>query len=66
MRQKTSLIENNGTFYLRIPPHLKDYLNLKVGEKGEPTVVIEDKEKQHGKYAVIWAVEEDEEAKSKK
>ena len=62
MRQKTSLIENNGTFYLRIPPHLKDYLNLKVGDN----VVIEDKEKQHGKYAVFWAVEEDEESKSKK
>jgi hypothetical protein len=60
MRQKTSLIENNGTFYLRIPPHLKDYLDLKVGDN---TVVVEDKEKQHGKYAVLWAVDADESKK---
>jgi hypothetical protein len=64
VRQKTSLIDNNGTFYLRIPPALKDYLDLKVGEN---TVVIEDREKQHGKYAVLWSVSADEqEAKSNK
>jgi len=55
MRQKTSLIENNGTFYLRIPPALKKFLDLKI-RPGEDTVVIEDKEKKHGKYAVFWGV----------
>jgi len=59
MRQKTTLIDNNGTYYLRIPPHLKDYLGLKVGTD----VVIEDKEKEHGKYAVFWSVDADEQEK---
>ena len=60
MRQKTSLIEINGTFYLRIPPPLKAYLDLKTGDD---TIVIEDKEKQHGKYAVFWGVDVDEQEK---
>jgi len=63
MKQKTSLIDNNGTYYLRIPPHLKDYLDLKVGED---TVVVEDKEKKHGKYAVLWSVDADEQEKKSK
>ena len=51
VQQKTSLIENNGSTYLLIPPALKDYLKLIVGKD---TVVIEDKEKGKGKYAAFW------------
>ena len=56
MEQKTSLILNGGTYYLRIPPALKDHLKLKVGDD---TVVIEDKEKGKGKYAAFWSVDAD-------
>ena len=61
MQQKTSVIENNGSTYLLIPPALREHLRLKVGKD---TAVIEDKEKSKGKYAAFWAVEED--AKEKK
>jgi bifunctional DNA-binding transcriptional regulator/antitoxin component of YhaV-PrlF toxin-antitoxin module len=56
VKQKTSVIENNGTTYLRIPPALKDHLGLKVGDD---TVIIEDKEKGKGKYAAFWSVDAD-------
>jgi hypothetical protein len=59
MKQKTSLIENGGTYYLRIPPALKEYLNLKVGQE----ITIEDKKKRHGKYAVFWNSADDKDAR---
>jgi hypothetical protein len=61
MKQKTSLIENGGTYYLRIPPALKEYLNLEVGEE----ITIEDKKKKHGKYAVFWNSADDKDAEKK-
>jgi hypothetical protein len=54
VKQTTSVIENNGSTYLLIPPALRDHLNLKVGKD---TVVIEDKEKGKGKYAAFWSVD---------
>jgi hypothetical protein len=56
VEQKTNLISINGTFYLRIPPALKDFLNLEVGED---KIMIVDKEKSKGRYAAFWAVKKD-------
>ena len=54
MKQKTSVIEINGSFYLRIPPALKEHLNLKVGAD---MVEIEDDKKSKGVFAAFWAVD---------
>jgi hypothetical protein len=62
LRQKTSLVEINGSFYLRIPPPLKEHLNLKVGSD---TVVIEDNKKSKGVFGAFWDVDSDVEAKKK-
>jgi len=56
LKQTTSVVENNGSTYLLIPPALKEYLGLKTGKD---QAVIEDKEKGKGKYAAFWAVESD-------
>jgi hypothetical protein len=63
VKQKTSLIDNNGTFYLRIPPALKEHLGLKVGED---TVEIEDEKKSKGVFAAFWAVVESDGKQTKK
>ena len=56
MKQTTSFVEINGSGYLLIPPPLRAHLALKVGKD---QVVIEDKEKGKGKFAVFWAVDSD-------
>jgi len=54
LKQTTSVIENNGSTYLLIPPALVQHLGLKAGKD---QAVIEDKEKGNGKYAAFWSVD---------
>jgi len=51
MEWKTNVVRQGGSTYLLLPPALVEYLNLEVGED---TVVVEDKEKQKGKFAAFW------------
>jgi len=53
MQIKTNVVKNGGSLYLLVPPALIEYLSL---EAGEDVVVIEDKEKMKGRYAVFWKV----------
>jgi hypothetical protein len=51
MQWKTSVVSIGGSTYLLLPPALVDFLNLELGQE---KVVLEDKEKQKGKFAAFW------------
>lgn len=52
MKQDTSVSKQGGSFYLRVPMALAEYLDLK---EGLDTVEIQDEEGKHGRYASFWA-----------
>lgn len=50
MKLKTSIVENNGVVYLRLPSEGKDWINLQKGD--EPFIQLEEKTK--GKFISVF------------
>jgi len=48
------MVKFGGTHYLRIPPHLVKFLDIKQDSK----ISIQDEEGKHGKFISAWKKEE--------
>jgi antitoxin component of MazEF toxin-antitoxin module len=50
MISETNTKKFGGTIYLRIPPHMVEYLTL----KEEDLILIQDDNGKHGKFVSFW------------
>jgi len=54
MISETTVVKNGGTFYLRIPPHLVKFIQLKEKSK----INIQDETGKKGQYLSMWIKED--------
>lgn len=54
MKYETTILNNNGSYYLRIPPVYAEHLGLKENEEYPIEAVIQDEKGKHGKYCSFW------------
>jgi len=47
---KTNVKKYGGTNYIRVPPHLVQYLNFEDGDE----LNIQDDKGKHGKFISVW------------
>jgi len=57
MITQTNTRKQGGTVYVRIPPHLVEYLNLN-GDLEE--LSIQDDKGKHGKFISVWRKDQEE------
>lgn len=56
MKSKTNTQCIAGTVYVRVPPHMVEYLNLSKEESVQ--LIIQDDNGKYGKFISIWKEEE--------
>jgi hypothetical protein len=58
MKFETTILNNNGSWYVRIPPTLAKYLGLDDEKEKEYPVpaMLQDEVSKHGKYCSMWKI----------
>jgi len=54
MKYETTILNNNGSWYMRIPKPFAEHMGLKESEDYPVPATIQDEEGKHGRYCSIW------------
>ena len=54
MKSETTILNNNGSWYLRLPPAYAKHLGLKDEDPTPVDAQIQDENGKHGNYCTIW------------
>jgi hypothetical protein len=54
MKYETTILNNNGSWYLRIPPIFAKHMGLDDNTTTPAEAEIQDEEGKKGKYCSIW------------
>ena len=58
MKYETTIVNQNGSWYARIPPIFAKHMGLKESETYPVECMIQDEKGKYGRYISIWKKEE--------
>jgi hypothetical protein len=54
MKYETTILNNNGSWYVRLPPVFAKHMGLKEEDQTPVEAEIQDEKGKHGNYCSIW------------